>query len=559
MWLEQKLSHAADKRSRLEKKTAELHQNETESRPENDPDDPTETLDAQIQELDGRIAAADLEARTSCTQRDQALARYEQMQNAASPSHGEGIAEDRISILDGDVADCIEQLNWSESDSIPGVENAMREASLARHELSAATSECDSKTELFTTKGHQNIELEASGEEPSVTSVEDAEQQLRLARSQLTDADEELKQRQADLKAKEETADRLSNDLERPADDVLKGANQALADIATQITNVDSGADNELESATTLRDDAREKESEHQAQVAELKGKLQQVDQALKELLEARATARTARDKSEENARQLDADSTNGELLRLKATLAREFPNLDVSVEQLEHSTRERDTAVQVQQQNNQLLHEARGKLELSGGEVLREQLEAAQTELERIEADAMEQELEYDALFHLQQTLQHAGRQHSAHLGKRLAQPVTEQFRALTDNRYMALQLDPDLQLKTVTSQNSERSQDAMSVGTRHQLATLFRLALAAHLQTAVVLDDQLVHSDTDRLLWFRDRLRQSIADNEFQAVVITCRPLDYISEQEFRSSSDLPDAFKTCNPVNLSDVIDN
>ena len=72
------------------------------------------------------------------------------------------------------------------------------------------------------------------------------------------------------------------------------------------------------------------------------------------------------------------------------------------------------------------------------------------------------------------------------------------------------------------------------MSVGTRHQLATLIRLALGVQLHTTVVLDDQLVHSDTDRLFWFRERLRQLVAENPLQAIIVTCRPHDYVTERE-------------------------
>src|SRR5207247_5766540 len=51
-------------------------------------------------------------------------------------------------------------------------------------------------------------------------------------------------------------------------------------------------------------------------------------------------------------------------------------------------------------------------------------------------------------------------------------------------------------------------RQLEQLSVGTREQLATLLRLAIAGYLHTAVVLDDQLVHSDSERLGWFSERL---------------------------------------------------
>jgi uncharacterized protein YhaN len=42
------------------------------------------------------------------------------------------------------------------------------------------------------------------------------------------------------------------------------------------------------------------------------------------------------------------------------------------------------------------------------------------------------------------------------------------------------------------------------------------------------VVLDDQLVHSDTGRLEWFRGTLRQSAMAH--QIIVFTCRVGDYL-----------------------------
>jgi hypothetical protein len=60
----------------------------------------------------------------------------------------------------------------------------------------------------------------------------------------------------------------------------------------------------------------------------------------------------------------------------------------------------------------------------------------------------------------------------------------------------------------------------ECLSVGTREQFAPLVRLAIAAQLQTALVLDAQLVHSDTARLQWFRERLCTSARDRQHQIV---------------------------------------
>jgi len=59
--------------------------------------------------------------------------------------------------------------------------------------------------------------------------------------------------------------------------------------------------------------------------------------------------------------------------------------------------------------------------------------------------------------------------------------------------------------------------------------LSTLYRLSLAEYLCSVIVLDDQLVQSDDDRMDWFRALLTDKA--HSFQIVVFTCRPGDYLS----------------------------
>ena len=71
-------------------------------------------------------------------------------------------------------------------------------------------------------------------------------------------------------------------------------------------------------------------------------------------------------------------------------------------------------------------------------------------------------------------------------------------------------------------------RSTGQLSVGTREQLSTLYRLSLAEYLRTVIVLDDQLVQSDDSRMDWFRALLIEKA--RSFQILVFTCRPGDYL-----------------------------
>src|SRR5204863_9420064 len=119
-----------------------------------------------------------------------------------------------------------------------------------------------------------------------------------------------------------------------------------------------------------------------------------------------------------------------------------------------------------------------------------------------------------------------------TSHLGNALAVPATSAFLELTRGRYPSVTFDQDLATEGVVAGGIARDVTHLSVGTREQLATLIRLAVAAHLRTAVVLDDQLVHSDSERLAWFRDRLRASVKDHDHQVIVFTCRAEDYLRD---------------------------
>jgi uncharacterized protein YhaN len=89
-------------------------------------------------------------------------------------------------------------------------------------------------------------------------------------------------------------------------------------------------------------------------------------------------------------------------------------------------------------------------------------------------------------------------------------------------------VQLTAQLATDGVLVSGAVRSTAQLSVGTREQLSTLYRLSLAEYLQTVIVLDDQLVQSDDNRMDWFRSLLTEKA--HGFQIVVLTSRPSDYL-----------------------------
>ena len=176
-------------------------------------------------------------------------------------------------------------------------------------------------------------------------------------------------------------------------------------------------------------------------------------------------------------------------------------------------------------------LNHTRGQLHLIAGHVGSERLAQQEEVVKLTRAELLERELTEHAARRLLIEIEKVEAERATHLGHALAGPITEQFRALTGGRYGPISLDPDLKTTHIEVHGAAQQLDHLSVGTREQLATLLRLAIAGYLKTALVLDDQLVHSDPERLNWFRDRLRASAGERGHQVIVFTCRPSDYLS----------------------------
>jgi hypothetical protein len=176
-------------------------------------------------------------------------------------------------------------------------------------------------------------------------------------------------------------------------------------------------------------------------------------------------------------------------------------------------------------------LNHARGQLHLIAGHVGSERLAQQQEAVNLSHAEVLERERTERAALRLLREIENVEAERATHLGRALAGPITEAFRALTGGRYGSISLASDLKTEHIEALGGTRQLEHVSVGTREQLATLIRLAIAGYLHTAVVLDDQLVHSDSERLAWFRERLCASAREHDHQVIVFTCRPGDYLS----------------------------
>ena len=117
-----------------------------------------------------------------------------------------------------------------------------------------------------------------------------------------------------------------------------------------------------------------------------------------------------------------------------------------------------------------------------------------------------------------------------ASNLGQALGPAIAGRFQELTQRRYETVQLTAQLATEGIMVSGAVRPTDQFSVGTREQLSTLYRLSLAEYLGTTIVLDDQLVQSDDNRMDWFRALLAEKA--HNFQIVVFTCRPSDYLAQ---------------------------
>lgn len=173
-------------------------------------------------------------------------------------------------------------------------------------------------------------------------------------------------------------------------------------------------------------------------------------------------------------------------------------------------------------------IQRAHGALEQVGGAVARERLRDATEAFELAERQEREVEAEYEAWRLLLDQMKEADAAQASNLGQALVPAIAGRFQELTQRRYQNVQLNAQLATEGIVVSGAVRPTALISVGTREQLSTLYRLSLAEYLGTTIVLDDQLVQSDDNRMDWFRALLTEKA--RSFQIVVFTCRPGDYL-----------------------------
>ncbi len=235
----------------------------------------------------------------------------------------------------------------------------------------------------------------------------------------------------------------------------------------------------------------------------------------------------------QQHARKIDEPAARAEVERLRAERdALPLPAREVTPEALEAVEQAASRQRLALREVEAALGEQRGALKQVGGAVTREAAERTREALEVAKRNERDLELDYDAWRLLAATLREAETAEGRHLGEALGEPVHSRFAALTGDRYGPLSLGRNLRAQGMEVAGQLRDLGAFSEGVQDQLATILRLAVAEHLGTALVLDDHLAQTDPSRVAWFREVLQE--VSTRAQIIVLTCRPEDYLRDEE-------------------------
>ena len=352
--------------------------------------------------------------------------------------------------------------------------------------------------------------------------------QAGALRTQVTRDESTLESTNRELEAQRRDCQAADGRLSGPFKDVLAGAQSAL----DKITSDRSSRKAELKklgvSASATIDAAREKQEVAQKRAGEAQHTLEQKTAAASKAQSAVTTLAAQLD--ERRARAADEDLPAAtRLVEEQRRALKKLPQPTVEVDD-----EKRAAANELVQRTTNDVRDLEsewskreGALETVGGQYIQDRLDRAVEAVESISDLEHLTEIEYSSWQLLLETLRVAQSEDAVHLGDAVVRPIEERVAALTKGRYDTVSVGPQLDATKLTVAGAARDQATLSIGTRNQLATLLRLTIAEALETAVVLDDQLVHSDVARMAHLAE-LMYRCADKS-QILVFTCRPEEY------------------------------
>jgi DNA repair exonuclease SbcCD ATPase subunit len=309
---------------------------------------------------------------------------------------------------------------------------------------------------------------------------------------------------------------------------VLEDARTEIAAIVEQLAENESSLKELRRGATAQTGEAEKALSKAEEDFRKSKGGLEQANLEMGEGSQIIARVEGELDSQRTAVAKENFDEFRAALeLREDELAALPRPSQDISDEQRAEARAlvgQARAKLRAEQDEMQRLEGALGQV---GGQYAEEQLEQAEEAVRAVEESEREKDLDYGAWQLLLDTLKEAESDAVVHLGKVLVEPVEARMSELTGGRFGAPTIGPKLGTDGIMLAGANRPLDSLSVGAREQLATLFRLTIAEKLGTAVVLDDQLVQSDPERMSFFGRLMRE--CGREFQILVLTCQPEHY------------------------------
>jgi hypothetical protein len=327
----------------------------------------------------------------------------------------------------------------------------------------------------------------------------------------------------------------------RPAHDAAltafpDGVNVALVSAQAAHAGANSEKENVIAEFASLERTIDQKKKRTDAALSAARTKAEQakisVDAAQEQLTNAKTNHASQEGRLIELRRLREAENLPAAEARLNEVIERQaaLPVPDRMVTEVEVSAAQATAAgIKLELEGiEREIQRAHGALEQVGGAVARERLHDATEAFELAELQEKETEAEYEAWKLLLEQMKEADAAQASNLGQVLVPAIAARFQELTEQRYQTVQLTAQLGTEGVMISGTLRPAAQLSVGTREQLSTLYRLLLAEYLRTVIVLDDQLVQSDDTRMDWFRALLTEKA--QTCQIVVFTCRPGDYL-----------------------------
>jgi chromosome segregation ATPase len=310
------------------------------------------------------------------------------------------------------------------------------------------------------------------------------------------------------------------------AHDALAAAEGKLEAVEAEIERFDAAGEGRRAAAHERLERARDHLEQMTALAERSSSRLAALDQQIERCRGAIAVAEQAVAELDEPAARARVDDARAALEAIAPPI-RAASEADVAAARTHVSAAEarlRDVEAE--------LGKSEGALAQVGGEVAREKADDTRRALEDARRQEHEVELDYEGWRLLVQTLRETETTEGRHLGDALVEPIRQRFTDLTAGRYGELALGPDLDARGVRAAGNLRELTDFSEGVQEQLATLLRVTIAEQLGSMLVLDDHLTQTDPARIEWFRRLLRQ--AADRVQIVVLTCRPADYLADDE-------------------------